>query len=121
MSDNKSVDAVNKANQITGFQLFAMTTSMVMTVYGFAAFAQQGPTALFFLFLASILWFVPVTRTSGEMASINGWSKGGRFHLDSPHAWGTSRMVSIILSMGTYYSWYVYNDVFHHRMSFNYI
>ncbi|ASN62677.1 APC family permease [Latilactobacillus curvatus] len=79
MSDNKSVDAVNKANQITGFQLFAMTTSMVMTVYGFAAFAQQGPTALFFLFLASILWFVPVTRTSGEMASINGWSKGGVF------------------------------------------
>lgn len=78
MSDNKSVDTV-KANQITGFQLFAMTTSMVMTVYGFAAFAQQGPTALFFLFLAGILWFVPVTRTSGEMASIDGWSKGGVF------------------------------------------
>lgn len=51
-----------KANQITGFQLFSMTTSMVMTVYGFAAFAKQGPTALFFLFLAGILWFLPVTR-----------------------------------------------------------
>ncbi|MYV04780.1 amino acid permease [Lactobacillus rossiae] len=68
-----------KANQITGFQLFSMTTSMVMTVYGFAAFAKQGPTALFFLFLAGILWFLPVTRAAGEMASIDGWSKGGIF------------------------------------------
>lgn len=70
---------VKSANQITGFQLFSMTTSMVMTVYGFAAFAKQGPTAIFFLFLAGILWFIPVTRASGEMASINGWSKGGIF------------------------------------------
>ncbi|AYM03983.1 amino acid permease [Levilactobacillus yiduensis] len=81
MDENKSGQQIDtqKANRITGFQLFSMTTSMVMTVYGFAAFAKQGPTAFFYLFLAGILWFLPVTRTSGEMASIDGWSKGGIF------------------------------------------
>lgn len=81
MDENKSEQQIDtqKANRITGFQLFSMTTSMVMTVYGFAAFAKQGPTAFFYLFLAGILWFLPVTRTSGEMASIDGWSKGGIF------------------------------------------
>lgn len=80
MDENKSGQIDTKAaNQITGFQLFSMTTSMVMTVYGFAAFAKQGPTAFFYLFLAGILWFLPVTRTSGEMASVDGWSKGGIF------------------------------------------
>ena len=72
-------ESIKNANQITGFQLFSMTTSMVMTVYGFAAFAKQGPTALFFLFLAGILWFIPVTKAAGEMASIDGWSRGGIF------------------------------------------
>jgi len=81
VDEKKSTEQVDltKANQITGFQLFSMTTSMVMTVYGFAAFAKQGPTAFFYLFLAGILWFLPVTRTAGEMASIDGWSKGGIF------------------------------------------
>ncbi|GHP13941.1 glutamate:gamma-aminobutyrate antiporter [Lentilactobacillus fungorum] len=72
-------ETIKEANRINGFQLFSMTTSMVMTVYGFAAFAKQGPTALFFLFLAGILWFIPVTKAAGEMASIDGWSKGGIF------------------------------------------
>lgn len=72
-------ESIKSANQITGFQLFSMTTSMVMTVYGFAAFAKQGPTALFYLFMAGILWFIPVTKAAGEMASIDGWSKGGIF------------------------------------------
>lgn len=70
---------VTVKNQITSFQLFSMTTSMVMTVYGFAAFAKEGPTGLFYLFLAGILWFLPVTKAAGEMASIPGWSKGGVF------------------------------------------
>ena len=46
---DKNIESVKADNQITGFQLFAMTTSMVMTVYGFAAFAKQGALALFFL------------------------------------------------------------------------
>ncbi|MQN23319.1 amino acid permease [Lactobacillus buchneri] len=77
LADDSS--STRKYNEITGLQLFAMTTSMVMTVYGFAPFAQQGPTAIFFLFLAGILWFIPVTQASGEMASIEGWEKGGIF------------------------------------------
>lgn len=80
LAENKQEAKDLKAvNQITGFQLFSMTTSMVMTVYGFASFAKQGATAFFFLFLAGILWFLPVTRAAGEMASVDGWSKGGVF------------------------------------------
>lgn len=76
MKENKGLQ---KFNELNSWQLFAMTASMVMTVYGFAPFAKEGPTALFFLFLAGIFWFTPVTRAAGEMASINGWSKGGVF------------------------------------------
>lgn len=80
MADNKqAAGSLKEVNQITGFQLFSMTTSMVMTVYGFASFAKQGATAFFFLFLAGILWFLPVTRAAGEMASVDGWAKGGIF------------------------------------------
>ncbi|EGO2842930.1 amino acid permease [Enterococcus faecalis] len=74
-----STDSKKEHNQITSLQLFSMTTSMVMTVYGFAAFAKQGPHAFFFLFLAAVLWFLPVILSSGEMASIDGWEKGGVF------------------------------------------
>ena len=77
MNNEEENTSLSDHNQLTGVQLFSMTTSMVMTVYGFAAFAKQGPTALFFLFLAGILWFIPVTRSAGEMASVDGWSKLG--------------------------------------------
>ncbi|MBU3852142.1 MAG: amino acid permease [Candidatus Paralactobacillus gallistercoris] len=96
---DKNIESVKADNQITGFQLFAMTTSMVMTVYGFAAFAKQGALALFFLFLAGILWFVPVTRAAGEMASIDGWSKGGIF------TWGRHLIGERLGWSAMFYQW----------------
>lgn len=78
-SEATSSDELKARNQLTGPQFFSMTISMVLTAYGFAAFALNGAVAIFFLFIAGILWFVPVTRTAGEMASIDGWERGGVF------------------------------------------
>ena len=42
MNNEEKNASISDHNQLTGVQLFSMTTSMVMTVYGFAAFAKQG-------------------------------------------------------------------------------
>lgn len=68
-----------KYNQLTGLKLFAMTSSMVISVDEFAPFGKAGATSLFYLLIAGIIWFLPVTQAAGEMASIDGWSKGGIF------------------------------------------
>ena len=69
----------HKYNSLTAVKLFAMTSSMVISVNELAPFGKTGPTALFYLLLAGIIWFIPITRISGEMASVNGWEKGGIF------------------------------------------
>ena len=99
MNNEEKSTSLSEHNQLTGVQLFSMTTSMVMTVYGFAAFAKQGPTALFFLFLAGILWFIPVTRSAGEMASVDGWSKGGIF------TWGRHMLGERLGWSALFYQW----------------
>ena len=99
MNNEEKNASISDHNQLTGVQLFSMTTSMVMTVYGFAAFAKQGPTALFFLFLAGILWFIPVTRSAGEMASVDGWSKGGIF------TWGRHMLGERLGWSALFYQW----------------
>ena len=99
MNNEEKNPSISDHNQLTGVQLFSMTTSMVMTVYGFAAFAKQGPTALFFLFLAGILWFIPVTRSAGEMASVDGWSKGGIF------TWGRHMLGERLGWSALFYQW----------------
>lgn len=68
-----------KYNQLTALKLFAMTSSMVISVNELAPFGKTGPTALFYLLLAGIIWFIPITQIAGEMASIDGWDKGGIF------------------------------------------
>ncbi|TDM67711.1 glutamate:gamma-aminobutyrate antiporter, partial [Lactobacillus crispatus] len=42
-------------------------------------FGKTGPTAIFYLLLAGLIWFIPITKMAGEMASIDGWNKGGIF------------------------------------------
>ena len=68
-----------KYNRLTAFKLFAMTSSMVISVDGLAPFGKTGATALFYLLIADITWFIPITQMAGEMASIDGWEKGGIF------------------------------------------
>lgn len=66
-------------NQLTGLKLFAMTSSMVISIDEFAPFGKAGATSLFYLLLAGLVWFLPVTQAAGEMASIQGWQHGGLF------------------------------------------
>ena len=64
-----------KYNRLTGLKLFAMTSSMVISVDELAPFGKTGATALFYLLIAGIAWFIPITQMAGEMASIDGWEK----------------------------------------------
>lgn len=49
-------------NQLTGLKLFAMTSSMVISIDEFAPFGKAGATSLFYLLLAGLVWFLPVTQ-----------------------------------------------------------
>lgn len=82
MEDKKedwSLEQDLKYNRLTAFKLFAMTSSMVISVDELAPFGKTGPTALFYLLIAGIAWFIPITQMAGEIASIDGWEKGGIF------------------------------------------
>ena len=68
-----------KGNSLTLFAFFAMTASMVMTVYEYPTFATSGFNLVFFLLLGGILWFLPVALCAAEMATVDGWQEGGIF------------------------------------------
>lgn len=58
---------------------FALTASMVMTVYEYPTFASSKMNLVFYLLVAGFLWFVPVALCSAEMATVEGWEKGGLY------------------------------------------
>lgn len=49
---------------------FAMTASMVMTVYAYPNFASSGLHLIFFLILGGVFWFLPVALVAAEMATV---------------------------------------------------
>lgn len=59
------------------FGFFAMTASMVMTVYAYPNFASSGLHLIFFLILGGVFWFLPVALVAAEMATVKGWENGG--------------------------------------------
>ena len=61
------------------FGFFAITASMVMTVYEYPSFASSGFQLVFFLIIGGILWFLPVAMCAAEMATVKGWESGGIF------------------------------------------
>ena len=69
--------AASSKKHLTLFGFFAITASMVMTVYEYPTFASSGFSLVFFLVLAGILWFLPVAMSSAEMATVKGWDTGG--------------------------------------------
>ncbi len=69
----------NSARTLTFFGFFAMTASMVMTVYEYPTFASSGLHLVFFLIVGGILWFLPVAMCSAEMATVEGQESGGIF------------------------------------------
>lgn len=64
---------------LTFFGFFAITASMVMTVYEYPTFASSGLNLVFFLVVGGILWFLPVAMCAAEMATVKGWESGGIF------------------------------------------
>ncbi len=61
------------------FGFFAITASMVMTVYEYPTFASSGLHLIFFLILGGIFWFLPVAMCAAEMSTVDGWQSGGIF------------------------------------------
>lgn len=64
---------------LTLFGFFAITASMVMTVYEYPTFATSGVSLVFFLLLGGFCWFIPVALCAAEMATVKGWEEGGIF------------------------------------------
>ena len=75
MTNNSGVDT----KKLTLFGFFAMTASMVMTVYEYPTFASSGFHLVFFLIIGGLLWFLPVALCAAEMATVDGWEEGGIF------------------------------------------
>lgn len=71
--------SANKSKKLTLMGFFALTASMVMTVYEFPAFASSGAHLVFFLLIGGFLWFIPVSLCAAEMATVKGWETGGIF------------------------------------------
>lgn len=67
------------ARTLSFFGFFAITASMVMTVYEYPSFASSGFQLVFFLIVGGILWFLPVAMCAAEMATVKGWESGGIF------------------------------------------
>lgn len=59
-----------KYNRLTAFKLFAMTSSMVISVDELAPFGKTGATALFYLLIAGIAWFIPKLNGSTLVAFV---------------------------------------------------
>lgn len=71
--------AKQAAKTLGFFGFFAMTASMVMTVYAYPNFASSGLHLIFFLILGGVFWFLPVALVAAEMATVKGWEDGGIF------------------------------------------
>lgn len=67
------------SKKLTLFGFFAITASMVMTVYEYPAFATSGLSLVFFLLIGGFFWFIPVSLVAAEIATVKGWQKGGLF------------------------------------------
>ncbi|MGX5378073.1 glutamate:gamma-aminobutyrate antiporter [Ligilactobacillus sp. LYQ135] len=59
------------------FGFFALTSSMVLTVYEYPTFATSKLNLIFFVILGGLFWFLPTALVSAEMASVKGWEDGG--------------------------------------------
>lgn len=59
-----------KYNRLTAFKLFAMTSSMVISVDELASFGKTGATALFYLLITGIAWFIPKLNGSTLVAFV---------------------------------------------------
>lgn len=62
---------------MSSFSFFSMTASLFVTVYEYPTFATSGKTLIFFLLVCGVLWFLPVSLCSAELANVHGYQNGG--------------------------------------------
>ncbi|MFI3284524.1 MAG: amino acid permease [Erysipelotrichaceae bacterium] len=67
----------NTSKHLSLFGFFALTATMVMTVYEYPTFASSGFSLVFYLIIAGVFWFLPVALCAAEMATVKGWDIGG--------------------------------------------
>lgn len=76
-NSTKNPAVARPAHTLSFFGFFAITASMVMTVYEYPSFATSGFQLVFFLIVGGVLWCLPVALCSAEMATVEGWESGG--------------------------------------------
>ncbi|MBV7314701.1 amino acid permease [Shewanella sp. NIFS-20-20] len=81
------VNPPGSVRHLSLFGFFALTATMVMTVYEYPTFASSGISLVFYLVIAGVFWFLPVALCAAEMATVEGWDRGGVFTW-SGHALG---------------------------------
>ena len=63
--------------KIGRFGFFALTASMVTTIYSYPAFASSGFTLIFFVLVGGLFFFLPSAFVSAELATAQKWGNGG--------------------------------------------
>lgn len=58
--------------KLSFINFFAITASMVMTIYEYPTFATSKMNLVFYLLIGGFLWFIPVALCSVEMATVKG-------------------------------------------------
>ena len=69
------------------FVLAMMNVAVVMSLRGLPMMAKEGLTMVFYLLFASILFLVPVSLVSAELAT--GWPKNGGVYVWVKEAFGS--------------------------------
>lgn len=68
-----------KCSRLIALKLFVMISSIVISINELAPFGKTRSTAIFYLLLAGLIWFVPIIQMAGEMVSVDDWNRGGTF------------------------------------------
>lgn len=68
---------MEKEKKIGLFNFYAILASMILAVYEYPAFATSKLQLVFYLILAAVLLFVPLSFCTAEMASISEWREDG--------------------------------------------
>lgn len=67
------------AKKLSMFGFLFLTGSVLVEIYEYPTFATSGFSAIFYLLLGGLLWFLPVVLSAAEMATVDKWGEGGVF------------------------------------------
>lgn len=76
-NNNTMTSTSSNSSQMTLLEFFSLTSSLLLCVYIYSAFAVSGFSLVFFIFSAVLLYFIPTALVSGELATVTTWGSGG--------------------------------------------